>query len=92
MTVFYTALYHAAIVPNLNMDVDRHYGEWTDRFTPQTDLIIIPGALGYLPGHASTVYHYRPEAHTRLYQNIPGHVPGRGRLPVWELASSKPIA
>ena len=91
LNIFYTALYHTAIVPNINMDVDGHYRGMDNQ---------IHQAIGFDYYSVFSLWDTYRAAHplytiidkkrtldyikTFLVQYEQG-----GRLPVWELASNE---
>ncbi|MEO7263909.1 MAG: GH92 family glycosyl hydrolase, partial [Ferruginibacter sp.] len=89
LTIFYTALYHTAIVPNINMDVDRKYRGRDNK---------IHHAHGFTNYSVFSLWDTYRAAHP-LYTIIDQHrtldyiktflaqYEEGGRLPVWELAS-----
>lgn len=89
LRIFYTALYHTAIVPNINMDVDGQYRGMDDK---------IHTANGFTYYSVFSLWDTYRAAHP-LYTIIDRersldyiktfltHYKEGGRLPVWELAS-----
>ena len=76
--VFYTALYHAMLTPNVYMDVDGQY-RGRDLAGPSgRRLHVLLGvlALGHVPRAASAAHAHRPRAHRGFREDDAAAVPG----------------
>lgn len=91
LSIFYTALYHTAIVPNINMDVDRHYRGMDDK------IHLADGFDYYSVFSLWDTYRATHPLYTIIDQKrtldyiktfLAMYTEG-GRLPVWELASNE---
>lgn len=91
MTVFYTALYHTAIVPNLNMDVDRQY-RGMDGQIHTADGFDYYSVFSLWDTYRATHPLYTIIDRKRTLDYIKTFLAmyrEGGRLPVWELASNE---
>ncbi len=89
LTNFYTALYHTAIVPNINMDVDRKYRGMDDKIHTAEDFDYYSVfSLWDTYRAAHPLYTIIDQKRTLDYiKTFLAHYRQGGRLPVWELAS-----
>jgi len=89
LTNFYTALYHTAIVPNINMDVDRRYRGMDDKVYTAEDFDYY-SVFSLWDTYRAThpLYTIIDQKRTLDYiKTFLAQYKQGGRLPVWELAS-----
>lgn len=89
LTVFYTALYHTAIVPNINMDVDSSYRGRDLQIHKAKDFVYYSVfSLWDTYRAAHPLYSMIDKKRTLDYvKTFLAQYQQGGRLPVWELAS-----
>ena len=89
LTVFYTSLYHTAIVPNINMDVDSNYRGRDQQIHKATDFVYYSVfSLWDTYRAAHPLYSMIDKKRTLDYvKTFLAQYQQGGRLPVWELAS-----
>ncbi|MEP7164024.1 MAG: GH92 family glycosyl hydrolase [Ferruginibacter sp.] len=89
LKIFYTALYHTAIVPNINMDVDGQYRGRDDKIhTAEGFTYYSVFSLWDTYRGAHPLYTIIDRARTLDYiKTFLAQYQQGGRLPVWELAS-----
>ena len=89
LKIFYTALYHTAIVPNINMDVDAQYrGRDNNIHTAEGFTYYSVFSLWDTYRAAHPLYTIIDRARTADYiKTFLAQYKQGGRLPVWELAS-----
>lgn len=88
LAVFYTALYHTMVVPNVNMDVDRQYRGRDDKIHTATDFTNY-SVFSLWDTHrgAHPLYTIIDQKRTIDYiQSFLAQYKEGGRLPVWELS------
>lgn len=87
-TVFYTALYHTMVVPNINMDVDRQYRGRDNKIHTATDFTNY-SVFSLWDTHrgAHPLYTIIDQKRTLDYiKSFLAQYKEGGRLPVWELS------
>jgi hypothetical protein len=89
LKVFYTALYHTAIVPNINMDVDSNYRGRDQQIHKANDFVYYSVfSLWDTYRAAHPLYSMIDKKRTLDYvKTFLAQYQQGGRLPVWELAS-----
>ena len=89
LTVFYTALYHTAIVPNINMDVDSNYRGRDQQIQKANDFVYYSVfSLWDTYRAAHPLYSIIDKKRTLDYiKTFLAQYQQGGRLPVWELSS-----
>ncbi len=88
--IFYTALYHTAIVPNINMDVDSMYRGRDDKIHRALFTNYSVFSLWDTYRAAHPLYTLIDRQRTLDYiKTFLAHYKEAGRLPVWELAGNE---
>ena len=91
LKIFYTALYHTAIVPNINMDVDGQYRGMDDKIHVAKDFVYYSTFSlwdTYRAAHPLYTIIDRKRSLDYIKTFLVQYEQG-GRLPVWELSSNE---